>query len=579
MVFFLLPIMKFVVQNSQIQSATIRSLKNGGTVKTTKVRKANSPQPVKNEEESGEKSIRKTLEGRQSQELVLSFAGPIGCGVDLVVTEAKLTLESIGYKVHVIKLSSIIEKALTNKIVNLKPDNYKKYSEEVERIIRLQDGGNQLRNLSSSYLAEHAIVEIVVRRGRGEQLEVQDYTPVRTAYLIDQIKHPDEVSMFRIVYRNLFHVIGVISVAEKRRSRLLAIDRTGIEISELMERDRRQEDDNGQHLDKALKLADFFISTDRGTTNSIQLQLRRFIGLLHGENGISPTHEEYGMYAAYSAGLRSACLSRQVGAAISDVSGKIVSTGCNDVPKATGGLYSAEDGTNDRRCVHREEQICFNDREKFSHKADIRNALKGLKATNGNSSEPLIPTARLDEVLEVVFKASHITDITEFSRAVHAEMDAIISLARSGTPGIVGADLFTTTFPCHSCARHIVAAGINKVYYIEPYEKSLAKKLHADAIEFETADDNDPKINYSSGSSGLMVRFIHFEGVAPKQYLHFFQMTKRKDDAQGRVIKIMPRDAPKVVTEYLDSYRDFELKIIQKLKDVAVKAVKPQKTE
>ncbi|PFH10133.1 deoxycytidylate deaminase [Collimonas sp. PA-H2] len=523
---------------------------------------------------TGEKSIRETLDARQSQELVLAFAGPIGCGTGQVVAEAKLALESVGYEVHVIKLSQIIETALGKETVKLDANVYNEYSSNVRRIMRLQDGGNELRKISSSYLAEHAIEEIVVQRGhqKGLGVEPQDYIPIRTAYLIDQIKHPDEVSMLRIVYRKLFHLIGVISVAEKRRSRLLNIDRAASAISELMERDRRQEDDNGQQLDKALKLADFFISTDAGTTSSLQRKLRRFIGLLHGENGITPTTQEYGMYAAYSAGLKSACLSRQVGAAISDVSGKIVSTGCNDVPKATGGLYSAEDGTNDRRCVHREEQICFNDQEKLSHKADIRRALEELKQKQ-DEDVPLIPKSRLDDVLTAVFKASHIGDLTEFSRAVHAEMDAIISLARTGTPGIVGAHLFTTTFPCHSCARHIVAAGIDKVYYIEPYEKSLAKKLHADAIEFETEDDDVEKAGYSARPVRSLVKFVHFEGVAPKQYLHFFQMTKRKDEITGNVIKIMPKDAPKAVSEYLDNYREFEAKVVQKLKN-AVPALK-----
>jgi deoxycytidylate deaminase len=271
------------------------------------------------------------------------------------------------------------------------------------------------------------------------------------------------------------------------------------------------------------------------------------------------------MYAAYSAGLKSACLSRQVGAAISDKNGKIVSTGCNDVPKAMGGLYSTEDYTHDRRCVHREEQICFNDREKNSHKSDMERALKELKS--GKSEDPLIASDQIETVLNAVFKASHISDLIEFSRAVHAEMDAIISLARSGTPGIVGANLYTTTFPCHSCARHIVAAGIVKVYYIEPYEKSLAQKLHGDAIAFETEDDDLEKVGYSSPPALPMVRFIHFEGVAPRQYLNFFMMTKRKEKDVGKVIKIIPREAPKAVSEYLDDYRTFESKVVKRLTD------------
>lgn len=516
--------------------------------------------------QSSNTDLRQVLAGRDSKELVLAFAGPIGCGTGLVVSEARAILENIGYQVHVIKLSNIIEAHIAKGTIEVDPAIYANKSPGVGRTMRLQEGGNSLRALSTSRLAEFAIEELYLRRreqmtAEGYTGDPRDYPPPRTAYLIDQIKHPDEVLMLRTVYRKLFHLVGVISVAERRRSRLQSNLRADpSEISDLMERDRKQEIDNGQQLDKALKLADFFVSTDAGTTLSLQRKLRRFIGLLHGQNGLTPTSQEYGMYAAYSAGLRSACLSRQVGAAVTDSNGKVVSTGCNDVPKASGGLYTSEDGQHDRRCVHREEQVCFNDREKRSHKSDIRQTLRDLKDLSGNK---LIPDDELENALNAVYRASHIDDLTEFSRAVHAEMDALIALARLGTSGIAGGSLFTTTFPCHSCARHIVAAGIRKVYYIEPYEKSLAKKLHDDAIAFETEDDDSEGLKRKDDPLHS-VKFIHFEGVTPRQYLNFFQMTRRKDGA-GDVIKIMPREAPKNVSEYLDSYLAFEIKVVERL--------------
>jgi hypothetical protein len=48
------------------------------------------------------------------------------------------------------------------------------------------------------------------------------------------------------------------------------------------------------------------------------------------------------------------------------------------------------------------------------------------------------------------------------------------------------ATLFCTTFPCHICTKHIVAAGIDRVVFLEPYPKSLSQKLHGDSITFET---------------------------------------------------------------------------------------------
>lgn len=59
-------------------------------------------------------------------------------------------------------------------------------------------------------------------------------------------------------------------------------------------------------------------------------------------------------------------------------------------------------------------------------------------------------------------------------------MDAIVSVVCAGNNSLDGCEMFTTTFPCHICAKHIIAAGIKAVYYIEPYEKSLAIELHDD---------------------------------------------------------------------------------------------------
>lgn len=413
-----------------------------------------------------------------------------------------------------------------------------------------------MRNeIENGVLAQLAINEIHKLRAKTIPKELatepKSHVPLRIAYLIDQIKHPDEITLLRTVYRNLFHVVGVVSTQSKRQERL--IEHMSLsEASTVMERDRRQEEESGQQLDKALQVADYFIRNDKRNIEAIRKQIERFFNLLHGSNGITPTKHEYGMYVAHAAGLRSACLSRQVGAAISDVKGEIVATGCNDVPKGGGGLYSAEDAEKDNRCVHHEEKTCFNDREKNLLKKNIKAAIVAElpKLSNGQA----LTDAGIDLIIESVYGAARIADLIEFSRAVHAEMDAIISLARLGTPGIEGGNLYTTTFPCHSCARHIVAAGISKVYYIEPYEKSLAQRLHSDAISFD-ADDETNDLNH--------VKFIHFEGVSPRQYFNIFKMNKRKEK-DGKIITLHSKiEATKVINEYLDDYRDFESKVIE----------------
>lgn len=49
-------------------------------------------------------------------------------------------------------------------------------------------------------------------------------------------------------------------------------------------------------------------------------------------------------------------------------------------------------------------------------------------------------------------------------RAIHSEIDAICSAARSGT-SLIDSTIIVTRYPCESCAKAIIAAGIKTVIY------------------------------------------------------------------------------------------------------------------
>jgi cytidine deaminase len=120
-------------------------------------------------------------------------------------------------------------------------------------------------------------------------------------------------------------------------------------------------------------------------------------------------------------------------------------------------------------------------------------------------------------------------------------MDSLLSCARAGIETI-GATLFSTTFPCHNCAKHIVAAGVRRVVYIEPYEKSQAIQLHGDAIRSDDHGDRsdaerDPK----------KVVFEPFVGVGPRRYFDLFSM--KLSDGYPLKRKIAGRTAPWAKTQ------------------------------
>ena len=60
--------------------------------------------------------------------------------------------------------------------------------------------------------------------------------------------------------------------------------------------------------------------------------------------------------------------------------------------------------------------------------------------------------------------------------AVHAEMNAILQMARYGI-SCEDAVLYVTTFPCVNCMKAIINSGIREVVYLEDYDAPLSKQL------------------------------------------------------------------------------------------------------
>lgn len=485
------------------------------------------------------------IRSRHSQELIVALTGPIGCGLEHIKRVLSQQLISHGYEVVEIKVS--LQFAELAKKFGLK-EVPATYDSEHERISELQTIGNLLRDRVGGDLAAQIALSAIAkdRLARHPGVPVEEIRPGRVAYIVDQLKNPSEAGLLRDIYGNLFYLLGVLTGYDRRKANLMRL-MSGAKAEELIERDRAESASTGQQLEKTLKLADFFVRNGSDNTPELEVPIKRFVRLVHGAPGISPTMLERGMHAAFSASLRSACLSRQVGAAILDSNGVLISTGCNDVPRSGGGLY--EEGSNDQRCVFLEGGLCFNDK----HKDRLRDEIERLLKLRG------VEAALASSLAREIRGGTRLKDLIEFSRAVHAEMDAITTAARLGGSPTQDCILFTTTYPCHNCARHIVAAGIKAVYFIEPYGKSLAGELHSDAIDHSAVDHSN------AGGLDGKVAFLHFEGVSPARYSSlFFSLDSRKDSygkAQFGNEKTMAKRSP----ELLDNYRQLEAKINERL--------------
>lgn len=496
-------------------------------------------------DQDGERDDAKAIISKnRSNEVFFGVVGPVGAGSSRVMSSLARAATASGYAVIPIKASELIRKWAESENLEL-PDLSRK---TLATVSRMQDLGDAMRSGDSAAVARAIIQKIAEARAAAMGVRYVKGKAVKPdqkkrAYLIDSIRHPAEIQLFRRTYANAFALIGVVCQEDARRERALGKYFTAPEkavqanINRVAAFISRDADDpsakHGQHVADAFHEADFFVDNtinDPADEKSfLNEALGRLLNIIAHDEVRRPTIEETAMHHAHSARVRSACMSRQVGAALMDQDGTVVATGVNEVPRAGGGVYGENFDTThppeDHRCVFRSTKYCSSNREQNLIVEELIGQIAELKD---------VPDK---EALAERIRSTRLGGLIEFSRAVHAEMDAVISAGRQGV-STIGTRLFVTTFPCHYCARHIVSAGIYQVQYIEPYPKSRALALHDDAIEIDpsrwtppefvsVAEERRRNTRAVETKKEGKVLFSPFVGVAPRLYERAFEKTWR----------------------------------------------------
>lgn len=311
---------------------------------------------------------------------------------------------------------------------------------------------------------------------------------------------------------------------------------------------------------------DFKIDEDKFLkTKKYQDQIKhilRFCDILEDPRFVYPKKAELAMVQAYNASLSSKCLSRQVGAVITDKNDYIIAEGWNDVPKTD--IETTKDHLNILCCNERfhdkntEKFLEFLPKE-FKNNKDSMNLIsfkgcystakinqlnKKIKAkiidiieTNiakiiKNESKEIVRTIA-QEILTGLNDFDEIKGLTEFSRAVHAEQNALIQLARTNSPSSSGCKIYVTTFPCHHCLKLIIAAGIREIIFVEPYPKSLWMEMYPETIVLEREME---KNIYEDKKLKNKVVIKPFQGVKAQSFFRLFKTNQpRKNKETGKI--------------------------------------------
>jgi len=441
------------------------------------------------------------LKGVEYPELVFGLVGPLGSPMTRVTRLLSDGLERLDYTAEEIRLSDFL-----GAYDRLPTPNPAAGTAPFERWMALMSRGNELRERlgRGDALAMHAATAINLERPEKGSRALE-----RRAFVLRQLKHPDEVRLLRQVYGDAFHLVGVYTPEGVRHEHLRNVDDVSSEeVDRLLARDAGEELSLGQQVTKTFHLADLFIGVmgwDDASFAEAERQITRYLNLLFGRGIITPSPDEYGMFLAASAALRSSDLSRQVGATILTQQGEVLALGANEVPRAGGGQYWEGGEGDDRDCKRGHDS---------NEKIELECVREVLEKLEPEEWRQLSPEKKQQEVQATAnrLEETRLMNLTEFGRSVHAEMEAILSAGRVGI-SVKGQVLYTTTFPCHNCAKHLVGAGLARAVYVEPYSKSLANRLHGDAIAFSLD---------SSESGSTKVPFEPFRGVAPRRFPTLF---------------------------------------------------------
>ncbi|MDW1750710.1 anti-phage dCTP deaminase [Vibrio sp. Vb2133] len=469
--------------------------------------------------------------GINEGELVIGIVSAVGTEYKRVTEPLIDRLKGFGYSVQEIRVSGCLPSFSG--------------TDEYERIKHYMQAGDALRENSEN----NAILAAGVAKNISSS---RSASSTKRAFIVNSLKHPREVEFLRKIYGDGFYLVG-IHADEKRRHQHLTDDKgmTQAQANELIRIDEDESFDHGQKTRDTYHLADFFLNL--GSNNDqVKNRLQRFLELIFSHPYKNPTFDEFAMFMAFNSSVRSGDLSRQVGAVISREK-QIIATGANDVPKSGGGLYWAEvDETTGKveDDLDGKDYTRDGDSNKQAQAEIIQEIAKNLLGKG-------LVDGQNEVELHKVLKESKISDLTEFGRVVHAEMDALLSCNRAGIP-TTGSTLYCTTFPCHNCAKHIIASGINRVVYVEPYPKSRALDFHSESIQLKSELEKAPD------EASELVSFEPFIGVGPRRFLDLFSMSLgggsklRRKDKKGNTLDWDKSNAPIRTPLIEKSYLDIE---------------------
>ena len=159
-----------------------------------------------------------------------------------------------------------------------------------------------------------------------------------------------------------------------------------------------------------------------------------------------------------------------------------------------------------------------------------------ILSTGYNGAPSGLPNC-IDDCKRCYRSANNIPSGAELDKcfAVHSEQNAIMNALKSGDD-LTGASIYVTTFPCSTCAKLCIQAGIKHIYYIDSYEDVFTKKMLQEAnIETHVIDGSIFQV--PSGTSVTTSNDLDAIDPLVKEIYKYQPGTKEFEENRDKVFK------------------------------------------
>jgi len=392
--------------------------------------------------------------------------------------------------------------------------------------INFRKSGQPYMTDSNDYKNIYFIAHIINRLIKG----TKHLNDGKCHIVIDSLRNSLEINFFKERYSG-FYLVAVKS--DQRKENLL--DRYGKNNHDLVNKmlkidsvEYKCNDFIAGHffspdVQNCIQKADYHIITRDGKSSedevindfySVEQQILKLQGLIQQPGLITPSTIERSMQFAFNAKLNSGCISRQVGAVITDKEFSVKSIGWNDVPRGAIPccVRNAKDISIEKPFGFTDFELGYGLREKNINIAsnetqnpdniEIDDESKEFNQfLKDNFNDDKINNNDLGGIncpfcFKTVYNKYTGENNQVHTRSLHAEENAMIQISKYGGQPLKNGILFTTASPCELCSKKAYQLGITDIYYIDPYPGISRSHI------LRNNKDSDPNLHMFYGAIG-----------------------------------------------------------------------------